>query len=621
MMPELTARPVQPNVRQSPMAIASKEEDSGRKKVPSDGGTYSKIMGMRSSATALVLLVCLAVPAQSARQVSKTRARTLCVIAVHDSSLFTLCPGDSNRGLAQVAAGAGRRRVPVSGPGFTGSVAVPLHAFPRDGAILDRSRPDWDELARVTKGICRSGFMDPDLQTKVEKEFSRYPGFTLAASPVNAELIFLIEGNYVSGMTFSSDPDGRESAPEARRSFRRLETAVALALPSRIYNEKPADSEALLQGALWRGVAIPVRTLVPGTEGYITNPGQLVTDYVERGKPSIQTPPVCAAWASPPSRPEDARGPGATPAPASKSTAPSLEMPAVDTAIRVNVDMVTVPVVVSDPQGKFLTGLSAQEFQVFEDGREQKIASLIPETEPFHVALALDTSNSTRFRHVEIQMAASEFADALRTQDRLMILSFGEFIAVDSEFTANRENILRAIMQTRVSGGTRLYDAIDLVVKDRFGRLSGRKAIVLFSDGVDTSSRLATLESSLATVEESEVLVYVVHYDTRGGSPQAVVSGTVTDAAPRGSGKADYDLGAEYLLNLTRQSGGRLYPAGSIADVRQAFGQIAGELRHQYTLCYYPDRSGDETSFRRIRVTVNRPDARIRARNGYRTAR
>lgn len=283
--------------------------------------------------------------------------------------------------------------------------------------------------------------------------------------------------------------------------------------------------------------------------------------------------------------------------------------PGTGNAIRVNVSLVTVPVVASDVNGQFVPDLTRGNFQLFENGRQQRIDRVIPEAEPFHVALILDVSNSTYLKHVDIQTAALEFVQALRPDDRVMVLSFGSRVSLDSEFTTDRNQLRDAIVRTRVFGGTRLYDAVDLAVTERFNRIQGRKAVVLFTDGVDTLSRLATSASTLVRIEESDVLVYVIQYDT--------------ERDIRGMGRstdAEYARGDIYLHDLSGGSGGRLFNASTAPSLKGAFAQIAEELRHQYTICYYPDEAAGDGSYRTIRVTVDRPDVRIRARKGYRPA-
>jgi VWFA-related protein len=278
--------------------------------------------------------------------------------------------------------------------------------------------------------------------------------------------------------------------------------------------------------------------------------------------------------------------------------------------IRVNTTLVAVPAVVSDEDGRLVTDLKATDFHLYENGTEERIDRVIPEAGLFNVALMLDTSGSTVFKHADIRMAALAFAEQLRPDDRLMVLSFGNMILVNSELTNDRHQILRAILDTKGMGGTRLYDAVDLLVTERLDRIPGRKAIVLFTDGVDTASRLATEASTVARIEESEAIVYVIQYETMRDRPAGVPLGAMLGAA--------YVRGTEYLRNLAGHSGGQVFNAASVSNLQEAFARIAEELRHQYTICYYPSNTANDGSFRRIRVAVDKPNVRVRARTGYR---
>jgi len=310
--------------------------------------------------------------------------------------------------------------------------------------------------------------------------------------------------------------------------------------------------------------------------------------------------------------------------------------------IKVDTTLVTIPVSVLDKEGKYAPHLTKKDFHIYEDGVEQEIADFSTVEVPFHVVLLLDTSGSTRFKIQDIQRAAVAFVNELRPDDRVMVVSFDEDIYIDSEFTSDRDQLRRAIYQTRTGRATRLYDAVDLVITERLKRVQGRKAIVLFTDGVDTASRLATDRSTLARVEESGVLVYPVQYDTegnmggpfgrgRGGQPpifgprfpggggrRRPFDPLVNNQFPRGGRQADYGRAAKYLRDLSERSGARLYHAETISSASQAFSQIADELRHQYALSYYPTNEARDGSYRRIRVRVDQPNLVVRARDGYR---
>ena len=327
--------------------------------------------------------------------------------------------------------------------------------------------------------------------------------------------------------------------------------------------------------------------------------------------------------------------------------------------IKIDTTLVSIPVSVLDRDGKYVPNLTKRDFQLFEDGIEQEISDFGPVEVPFHVVLMLDTSRSTAFRHEDIQQAAIAFVEQLRSDDRVMVVSFDDKIYVDSEFTSDRNRLRRAINGTKIGGGTKLYDAVDLVISERLEKVDGRKAIVLFTDGVDSTSKFAKAASTLAQVEESGVLVYPIRYYTaetlgrsRGGGNRGPVTTIpwplppiimppprrggrrwpfTSNVAPqqypqwppqypRGGVPDEYRRGEQYLRDLAARSGARMYDADTLTNLDNAFSSIANELRYQYALSYYPTNAARDGSFRRIRVRVSRANLVVRARDGYRAA-
>jgi Ca-activated chloride channel homolog len=296
-----------------------------------------------------------------------------------------------------------------------------------------------------------------------------------------------------------------------------------------------------------------------------------------------------------------------------------------DMTVKLNTALVSVPVIVTDRDGKFIPNLSERSFTLYEENVRQSIDNFSSIEVPFNVVLILDTSGSTRFKLEDIQEAALSFIDQLRDQDRVMIVSFDSQVYIDSEFTSDRKKLRKAILQTRTGGATRLYDSIDLVLTERLAKITGRKAIVLFSDGVDTGSKLATAPSTIDLVEESGVLLYGIQYDTkedvRRGSVGTARGGSrpITIQIPTsGASEEEYRRADRYMRDLVERSGARLYKADLLGDVKQAFQLIADELRHQYTISYYPSNDKRDGSYRRIRVVVDHSNVAVRARKGYR---
>jgi VWFA-related protein len=161
--------------------------------------------------------------------------------------------------------------------------------------------------------------------------------------------------------------------------------------------------------------------------------------------------------------------------------------------VRIDTNLVTVPVSVFDRQGRLIPNLQRESFSVFEDGVEQQIKHFEPTEKPFTVALVLDTSGSTVFHLWEIKEAAIAFAQQLRPQDRVLVVTFNDLVMLLTEATSDLKVVTEVIQRGANTGfSTRLYDAVALVINERLNKIDGRKAIVLFTDGVDTKSYLAS---------------------------------------------------------------------------------------------------------------------------------
>jgi von Willebrand factor type A domain len=185
----------------------------------------------------------------------------------------------------------------------------------------------------------------------------------------------------------------------------------------------------------------------------------------------------------------------------------------VDT-IKIDTDLVTVPVIATDRNGTYVADLRQEEFSLTEDGVAQQIAFFGKISMPFHVVLMLDTSSSAQDKLSLIQKAASAFIDQLQPADRVKVISFDDRVRDLNEFTNNRETVRNAIYSTRSGEGTKVYDAIELAL-NTIRRIQGRKAIVIFTDGMDWHSDSATFASTARWLDEEGVVVYPIRYDTR----------------------------------------------------------------------------------------------------------
>jgi VWFA-related protein len=304
--------------------------------------------------------------------------------------------------------------------------------------------------------------------------------------------------------------------------------------------------------------------------------------------------------------------------------------------IRVETTLVTIPVSVMDRDGRYIPNLRKEDFRIWEDDVEQDVAFFASVDKPFSVVLMLDTSPSTQFQLDEIQNAAISFINQLRVDDRVMVVEFNEDVRVLSEFTTDRAKLERAVFRARTDSGTSLYDAVDLVINKHLSRTSGRKAIVLFTDGVDTTSNNAYYESTVMDARELDALIYPVQYNTARDMGQVQIPTAPIDiigdilggvfggrknkgggSRPRGTGRADYEVGRRYLEDLANATGGREYPADTVQNMSYAFANVAEELRRQYSIGYYPKRTPQAGQQRRIRVRAKQPNLAVRSRDSY----
>jgi len=310
---------------------------------------------------------------------------------------------------------------------------------------------------------------------------------------------------------------------------------------------------------------------------------------------------------------------------------------------------------VLDREGRFISGLQQRDFKVFENGVEQKVEYFQSVEQPFTVILMLDVSPSTQWQIEDIQSAADDFVNQLRPNDKVMVIAFDEKVHILSQVTNDRYALHNAIHRTRFGDGTSLYEAVDHVLEQELNQIQGRKAVVLFTDGVDTTSRRASYESTLQASEEADALFYTIRFDTQrdmdgggyggygGGYPrsgrrgggygggwggilgQIITGGQVPvyggggGGRRRGNGSSseEYETGKRYLETLAQDTGGREFEADSLTNLDTAFSGIAEELRRQYSLGYYPDKVGQIGDRKQISIRVNRPNVVVRAKNSY----
>jgi Ca-activated chloride channel homolog len=299
-----------------------------------------------------------------------------------------------------------------------------------------------------------------------------------------------------------------------------------------------------------------------------------------------------------------------------------------DQTIRVRVEMVSLPVVVTDKVGRRVTDLKKEDFQVFEDGVQQEISGFAATDEPIDVALLLDTSGSTERELAKIQNAAISFVNQLHPDDEVAVISFSDDVKLQEDFTIDRDKNEYGIKKTRTGDCTTLYEAVWLGLEDVLKPIRQRKAMVLFTDGVDSCSRKASSFETLDLSKETEAPIYCVYYDTemdpyKPRSAKSVLDPRISPfpfPSPTAGGGTvaspeEYRVGKRYLTELAENSGGVMLDGAD--DLQYAFAQVARELASQYSIGYYSNNSRNDGKFRKIQVKVNKPGLVVRTKKGY----
>jgi Ca-activated chloride channel homolog len=277
--------------------------------------------------------------------------------------------------------------------------------------------------------------------------------------------------------------------------------------------------------------------------------------------------------------------------------------------------MVPLSVTVTDGSGRFVGGLTENDFTVYEDGVKQALSFFARSEVPVDVALVVDTSASMRDDLRLVQTAAMGLVRALGTADRGAVVEVNERAGIVQPFTGDRANIENAINHLSTAGSTALYDGLYVVLREfererRNTPQVRRQALVLLSDGLDNKSRLS-FEDVLELARRGDVGVYVIALP--GEDPPASVR------RPFGASLLD----AQYAMTtVARDSGGRVFKPKDATELPSIYSAIAQELTSQYQLGYTPMRPGGDGAFRRVAVQVTEGQrARARTRAGYYASR
>ena len=259
--------------------------------------------------------------------------------------------------------------------------------------------------------------------------------------------------------------------------------------------------------------------------------------------------------------------------------------------IRVDTNLVLINVTVTDPLNRFVTGLEAEHFKLFEEKAEQRIATFASEDAPLSVGLVFDASGSMGAKLQKARLAAAQFFKTANPDDEFFLVQFNDKPELVHPFTTNTEEIQNRLTFTQAKGRTALLDGIYMALHQMKKARNTRKAILVLSDGGDNSSRYT--ESEIKNlVREADVQIYAI--------------GIFEPASAR-SRSAEELAGPGLLNEIAEQTGGRHFPVENLNDLPDVAAKIGIELRNQYVIGFVPNNATRDGKYRRVQVKINQP--------------
>jgi hypothetical protein len=351
--------------------------------------------------------------------------------------------------------------------------------------------------------------------------------------------------------------------------------------------------------------------------------------------------------------------------------------------IEVSSEEVVFHVRFTDRFGKAISDIKPEEVKIYEEGKEQKLKRLFRSEEPFDVALLLDVSPSTYDIQEGIRERSIEFVQQMPEMNRMLLISFDDRIYIDCDWTADLQKVMDTIeglSTNEKSSSTHLYEAISLVAQKKLTRKTPRRAMIVYTDGIDHGSDGFNDKESIELIEESGIVVYPIQYDSRAwyarqgnptyddryppdpndpndprndpsdprnrdprigrprtypstrrtnpptipGTTPPTIGGIIlgpTSESDKSAYKAQvmYNHAKDYLFKLAYVSAGHYFETPSITMLGQAYSKIIDELAHVYTVTYIPSEIKHDGQVHRVRIDVTRPDvAVLTTKGGYR---
>ena len=259
--------------------------------------------------------------------------------------------------------------------------------------------------------------------------------------------------------------------------------------------------------------------------------------------------------------------------------------------IRVESTLVLIPVTVTDPLNRFVTGLERENFRLFEDKSEQKLTHFASEDAPLSVGLVFDTSGSMGSKLDKSRQAVGQFFKTANPEDEFFLIQFNDRPELVVDFTTRVEEIQNRLTFTQSKGRTALLDAVYMALHKMKKAKNHRKALLIISDGGDNSSRYTESEIK-KLVQEADVQIYAIGIfelmANRGRTPEEL-------------------SGPSLLSELAEQTGGRHFPVDNLNELPDVAAKIGMELRNQYILGYTPTNQGRDGKYRRVQVKLVQP--------------
>ena len=270
--------------------------------------------------------------------------------------------------------------------------------------------------------------------------------------------------------------------------------------------------------------------------------------------------------------------------------------------IRMNVDMVLVPITVTDPMNRLVTGLEKEDFQVFENGGQQRISTFASEDAPVSIGIVFDLSGSMNSKLIRARESILQFIKTANPQDEFFVIGFNDRPELIEDFTNSMEDIQARLATVRSGKRTALLDAIYYAVLKMKDARHERKAVLVVSDGGDNNSRYTAGELR-SQVRESDVELYAIGiFDPYAPTPEE-------------------RFGPTLLNDLSEETGGRMFRVDDLSEMGDIAEKISTELRNQYVIGFKPRDLNRDGKWRKVKVKINPPQGlpplTVHARTGY----